>query len=174
MRTRLAAAALPLATLLAALLASLLAGCATPVDDPRLMSGRSTVAEVQALYGMPTRVWPEADGGQTLEFAQQPFGTHCYLLRFDAAGHLAGRRDGLAPAERARVVPGMSIEQVQRLLGRERTRVHFSLSGEDVWDWNVEPPYAAMWLRLNVHFKDGVVVKTTEILVDPDRPHRNF
>ena len=159
---------------LIAILAALLAACATPVDDPKLSPGRSTVAELQALYGAPTRVWPEADGGQTLEYASQPFGTHCYLLRFDAAGRLTDRRDGLAPAERARVVTGMRIEQVQRLLGTERSRTHYARSHEDVWDWNVEPPYAATWLRFNVHFKDGVVVQTSEILIDPDRTRRSF
>jgi len=94
---------------------------------------------------------------------------HCYMLRFDAAGRLLDRRDGLAPAERARIVPGMGIEQVQRLLGQPRTRVHFARTGEDVWDWNVEPNFAATLLRFTVYFKDGVVEKTAEIVVDPDR-----
>lgn len=160
--------------LIALALTALLAACATPANDPRVALGHSTLAQIQALYGTPTRIWPEADGGQTLEYAKQPFGTHCYMLRFDAEGRLQDRRDGLAPAERARIVPGMSMEQVQRLLGRELTRMHFALSGEDVWDWNVDPPYAAMWMRFNVHFKDGQVVKTTEILIDPDRRRRLF
>jgi len=156
-------------TLAAMLLATLLGGCATPGHDPRLAVGRATGSDVQARYGPPTRIWPEADGGHTLEYAHQPFGDHCDMLRFDASGHLQALRDGLAPAERARVVPGMNVEQVQRLLGRERTRVHYELSGEDVWDWNVPPPDAGYWLRFNVHFRDGVVVRTTETLIDPSR-----
>ena len=149
-------------------LLSLLAACATPVHDPRLVTGRSTVAQAEAFYGKPTRIWPEPDGGQTLEYGQQPFGEHCYLLRFDAEGHLMGTRDGLAPAERAKIEPGMSVEQVQRLLGHERKRVFFRLSGEDVWDWNVTSPNGGYWLRFNVHFKDGVVARTTETLLEPD------
>ncbi|KAI1697204.1 hypothetical protein Ddc_19856 [Ditylenchus destructor] len=31
----------------------------------------------------------------------------------------------------------MSEEQVTRMLGRERSRVFYKLSGEDVWDWSV-------------------------------------
>lgn len=155
-------------------LLSLLVACATPVKDERLVAGRSTVAQAESFYGQPTRVWPEADGGQTLEYGQQPFGEHCYLLRFDAQGHWLSSRDGLAPAERAKIEPGMSIEQVQRLLGHERTRVFFRLSGEDVWDWNVTPPSEGYWLRFNVHFKDGVVVRTTESLIDLDRRRHTF
>ena len=83
------------------LLVLLLAACATPLDDSRLVVGRSTLAEVQALFGAPTRTWPEADGGSTLEYAQQPYGAHCPMLRFGADGRLLGKRDGLAPAERA-------------------------------------------------------------------------
>ncbi|HEY4083847.1 MAG TPA: outer membrane protein assembly factor BamE [Burkholderiaceae bacterium] len=154
--------------LLLALL-SLLAACATPVQDQRLIAGRSTVAQVEGFYGQPTRIWPEPDGGQTLEYGQQPFGEHCYLLRFDAEGHWISSRDGLAAAERAKIEPGMSVEQVERLLGHERTRIFFRLSGEDVWDWNVTPPSNGYWLRFNVHFKDGVVVRTTETLIDPER-----
>lgn len=147
----------------------LLTACATPGDDRRMVVGRSTVAEAQSFYGQPTRVWPEADGGKTLEYAQQPYGSHCYMLRFDAEGRLRSRRDGLATAERARIEPGMSVEQVQRLLGRERTRISYSNSGEDVWDWNVEPTFSGTWLRFNVHFKNGVVAATSETVVDPSR-----
>ena len=154
--------------LLLALL-SLLAACATPVNDQRLVVGHSTVAQAETFYGKPTRIWPEPDGGQTLEYGQQPFGEHCYLVRFDAEGHLISSRDGLAPAERVKIMPGMSVEQVERLLGHERTRVFFRFSGEDVWDWSVTPPSIGYWLRFNVHFKDGVVVRTTETLIDPDR-----
>ncbi len=151
------------------LLALLLAACATPAGDARLIAGRSTQAEVQAWFGMPSRIWPEADGGRTLEYAQQPFGSHCPMLRFDARGLLLSQRDGLAPAERARIVPGLSVEQVQRLLGRERKRVGYANSREDVWDWNVEPTFSGTWLRFNVHFIDGVVVRTSETVVDPER-----
>jgi len=150
-------------------LLALLGACATPADDARLSLGRSTVAEAQALYGTPTRIWPEPDGGKTLEYAQQPYGSHCYLLRFDANGLLLGKRDGLAPAERARIVPGMSVEQVQRMLGRERTRVAYANSGEEVWDWNVEPTFSGTWMRFNVHFVNGAVARTSETIVDPSR-----
>ena len=157
-----------LRSLALALLVMLLGACATPLDDSRLVIGRSTQAEVQALVGKPTRIWPEADGGITLEYAQQPYGAHCPMLRFGADGRLLSRRDGLAPPERERIVPGMSVEQVQRLLGRERTRASYA-NGEIVWDWNIEPTFSGTWLRFNVHFANGVVARTSETVVDPSR-----
>jgi len=157
------------ALLFGLVLSAALVGCATPDNDPRLVVGTSTEADVQARLGPPTRTWPEPDGGRTLEYAHQPYGTRCDMLRFDAAGHLLSHRDALVPAERARVVPGMSVEQVQRLLGHERTRQAFANSGEEVWDWNVASIDSIYWMRFNVHFKDGVVVRTSETLVDPSR-----
>lgn len=50
-----------------ALCTALLAGCATPDRDARLRPGASLEADVVALYGQPRRVWPDGDGGRTLE-----------------------------------------------------------------------------------------------------------
>lgn len=156
------AAALPLSL-------ALLTGCATPDRDTRLQPGTSREADVVALYGAPGRVWPLSDGGRTLEYAGQPMGRHTWMVTLDAQGRLVGVTDALSPASRARVQPGMTPEQVSRQLGRERSRVYFRNSGEDVWDWTIEPDQTGYGLRFNVHFKDGVVVRTTQSMVFPSR-----
>jgi hypothetical protein len=149
-----------------ALSTALLAGCATA---PALLPGSSRSEDVIAAYGQPRRVWPEADGGRTLEYSSQPWGRHSYMVRVTADGRLVGIEDGLSPANRARIEPGMTPEQVSRLLGAERSRVFFRLSGEDVWDWTIEPEQSGYGLRFNVHFKDGVVLRTTQSMVFPSR-----
>ena len=152
-----------------ALCTALLSGCATPDRDARLQPGVSREAEVVAIYGQPGRVWPEADGGRTLEYSTQPMGHHNYRVSLAADGRLVGVEDGLSPAGRARIEPGMTPEQVSRLLGRERTRVFFRLSGEDVWDWTIEPDQTGYGMRFNVHFKEGRVARTTQSMVFPSR-----
>jgi len=141
------------------LCAALLAGCATPGRDARLQPGASGEADVVALYGQPTRVWPDAGGGRTLEYSTQPWGQHCYMVHLAADGRLIGVEDGLSPANRARIEPGMTPEQVSRILGTERSRVFFHLSGEDVWDWTIEPDQTGYGMRFNVYFKEGRVVR---------------
>jgi hypothetical protein len=155
--------------LLALSVTLLLAGCATPDRDARLTVGASHGSDVVALYGQPGRVWPEADGGRTLEYASQPMGLHCYLVRLGPDDRLIAIVDGLSAAGRSRVQPGMTPEQVSRLLGQERSRVFFNLSGEDVWDWTIEPDQSGYGMRFNVHFKDGVVVRTTQSMVFQNR-----
>ncbi len=159
----------PTAALLLCL--SLLAGCATLEHDERLQPGRSERAQIVALYGQPQRVWPEADGGQTLEYSSQPFGQTCYLVHLDAQGRLLSVEETLRDEARrfAAIQPGMSPEQVSRRLGRERSRVFFRFSGEEVWDWNVPPDQSGYLLRFNVHFKDGRVLRTTQSMEFPLR-----
>lgn len=153
---------------LAALLLSL-GGCAQLDGLAQLKPGLSTGADVQGRYGPPSRVWPEPGGGQTLEYASQPFGTRCPMITLDKDGRVSAVVDGLEPAQRARILPGMRPEQVSRILGRERSRVFFELSGEDVWDWNIEPDQAGYPMRFNVHFKQGLVFRTSQSMVFPSR-----
>ena len=160
----------PLCATTAAVVATIaLSGCATPVKDERMRTGVTTSADVQQYYGTPTRVWPEADGGRTLEYATQPFGQTCYMVRLDAQDRLVGTTDALSAANRARIVPGLTTDQVTRMLGQERKRIFFRLSEYDVWDWNIPPEMIGYLLRLNFHFKNGVVVRTSQSVVYPDR-----
>jgi hypothetical protein len=154
---------------LAALGLSLLTACAALDSGQALQIGLSSEADVLARLGPPVQIWPEADGGRTLEYSSQPFGTRCRMLRLDAQQRLVAIEEALTPAHRARVQAGMTPEQVSRLLGRERSRVHFAASGEEVWDWTVEPDQSGYGLRFNVHFKDGRVLRTTQSMVFRDR-----
>lgn len=152
-------------------LALAVSGCASLDHDPRLVRGRSRSTEVIALYGAPVRSWVDADGSKTLEYSRQPWGTQCLMVRLDADDRLTGIEDVLLPQGRARIQPGQTPEQVSRLLGRERSRVRYALSGEEVWDWNIAPDTPGYGLRFNVHFKDGRVVRTTQSMVFYDRRH---
>jgi hypothetical protein len=154
------------------LLSLALTGCAgLGAPGRRLVVGVSTQAEVLASFGPPKRSWPNADGGQTLEYSSQPFGQNCWMATLAADGRLLRLEDTLLPASRFSIVPGMTPEQVSHLLGRERSRVVYRFSGEDVWDWNVAPDSIGgdYLLRFNVHFKDGVVVRISQSTVFPDR-----
>lgn len=146
-----------------------LAGCAS-IPSARSISPGMSASDVMAQYGRPVQIWPDLDGqgGKTLEYSQQPRGQSTWMIRVDAQGKVLGVEDTLLPAARFRVEPGWTPEQVSRLLGRERSRMFFKNSGEDVWDWTVPDDSINRRQRFNVHFKDGVVLRTSHSMIFDD------
>ncbi len=146
-----------------------LPACAVFAPAPVWQPGASTRDDIVRSQGPPTQVWRNADGGSTLEYNTQPFGRTAWMFKLDAAGRLLNAQDMLLPAGRDQVQAGMTAEQVNRLLGRERSRVFFYFSGEDVWDWHIASDQPGHELRFNVHFVSGVVVRTSQSVVYKDR-----
>lgn len=144
-------------------LAVAVSGCASwlPVIEP----GATTEAEIQDTYGRPSFRRPEPEGASTLVYATQPMGISCLMVEVDASGRVLNARDALGDRNLARVEVGMTLAQIDRLLGPHRTEVFFPLSGEWVWDWNVPHFGPGIATRFNVHFKEGVVVRASRSFV---------
>lgn len=135
MRTRLA--------LLSIIAAGLLGGCASYAGRG-LQAGVSTTDDVQALMGPPTLRWSDADGGEQLAYVRGPAGFHTIMVRTDRSGILISRENALAPKQFAKLRPGMTQDEVLRLLGPPdplRT-VYFAARDELVWDWRWCDDYA--------------------------------
>ena len=135
-----------LATVIAAAATSLLAliGC----DQQRineLEEGLSTEADVRTKFGEPETIWPETNGARTFEYPRQPMGHKNYMLTIDGNGKLSALRQVLTPHVFEQVQPGMTQEQVRRLLGRPAKRMTFELKQETDWDWRwMDPPNREM------------------------------
>ncbi len=121
-----------------------LAGC----DDRRireLEEDVSTEADVRARFGEPETIWPESDGGHTLEYNRQPAGHRNYMITIGPGGKMTALRQVLAPHNFERVRPGMDEEAVRRLLGKPAKRTPYVLKQETDWDWNwIDPPSREM------------------------------
>ncbi len=52
----------------------LLVSCGHVLPRHTLTAGTSQRGDGIASQGAPSRLWPEADGGSTLEYSTQPFG----------------------------------------------------------------------------------------------------
>lgn len=144
-----------------------LSACANMDNFRRAVPGQATGAEVMSIYGKPTRIWDDADGGKTLEYSYQPYGQACYMIKLDRNDKVVSRENTLDSAGLARIENGMTQEQVSRILGRERSRMYFDRMNEDVWDWTVDGGGSGYIIRFNVHFKDGKVARTSRSMVDP-------
>jgi outer membrane protein assembly factor BamE (lipoprotein component of BamABCDE complex) len=136
------------ATLAAALL--LAAGC----DEQRaakLEEGVSTEADVRKQFGNPVDVYEHADGSRTLEYPRQPEGQSNYFITIGADGKMNALRQLLNAANFAKVQPGMSGDDVRKLLSRPAKVTPYALKQQAVWDW---------------HYRDGQTNKVFSVTFD--------
>jgi len=132
----------------------------------KLEEGLSTETDVRAQFGEPAFVWNEADGGRTFEYNRQPMGHQNYMITLGADGKMSALRQVLAPHVFAQVLPGMTDEQVRRLLGMPAKRMRFALKKETDWDWNwIDPPNREM--VFTVTFSDEGRVLRSAVMQKP-------
>lgn len=152
-------------TLAAALL---LAGC-DPQRISELEEGVATEADVRARFGEPEKIWDGTGGSRILEYNRQPAGQQNYMITVGADGRMTALRQVLAPANFARVQPGMMMEDVRRTLGKPARTSTYALKNENAWDWRyLEPPNTAM--VFTVWFSPDYRVLRTSSAPDPQAP----
>lgn len=148
--------------------AVLLASCAT-YDGRSLKVGESGMDEVFATMGTPALQWRDADGSVQLAYPRGPAGLHTYMVRLGPNGKLLSLENVLDDKHLALVRPGMSKEEVLRILGPsdERETVYFERRDELVWDWRYRSFFGDPW-RMMVLF-DATSGKVRSTMVQPER-----
>ena len=134
-----------------------LAGC----DQDRireLEEGVATEADVRARFGVPEKTWEAGDmaplpfpgaaaepGARTLEYNRQPAGNVNYMITIGPDGRMTALRQVLTPQNFARVLPGMPMETVRKMLGKPMKVTPYALKRETHYDWRyLNPPNTAM------------------------------
>ncbi|MEC5384588.1 hypothetical protein VVD49_02580 [Uliginosibacterium sp. H3] len=142
--------------------------CGSVVSIGKLQPGVATEAEATKVAGRkPEYVWHNPDGTRTLDYSNQAFsGTTSMFVTVDAAGKVLDiKRIDVDPVNND-VAPGMSPDQVRRMLGSPRTVTTY-MAGEEVWDWNtVTIGGPGLLVLLNVYFSGGKVVRITTKTID--------
>lgn len=124
-----------------------LAGC----DQQRineLEEGVATEGDVRARFGEPEKIWEAQDmaslpqpgaaaapGARTLEYNRQPAGHVNYMITIGPDGRMTALRQVLTPQNFASVLPGMSMEQVRKMLGKPMKVTTYALTQETHYDW---------------------------------------
>lgn len=112
-----------------------LSACAGYSGGP-LTPGVSTLTEVEARLGQPAMVWKNADGSQQLAFATGPGGTQTFMVFVATDGKLQRIAGVLNEGFFDLIKPGMSQEQVLRLLGPSGTPpTPFRRTDTLTWSW---------------------------------------
>lgn len=166
----------------AAALGALLAGC----DDQKiadainavkpdsmalgdLQPGVSTVDDVRRQVGKPEIVWQNEDGSKRFEYPRGPNGTKTWMIDFTPDGTLVAITQALTAENFAQVRPGMTKDDVCRLLGKPATVARYALSQDEGWSWRWADggyPGDAMF---DAHYSVDGVVTTTSRLDVPGR-----
>lgn len=122
-----------------------------------LEEGVATEADVRARFGEPEKIWDAADmaetpllgaagaaaapGARTLEYNRQPQGQANYMITIGADGKMSALRQVLSPQNFAKVLPGMRMEQVRKMLGKPMKVTPYALRQETHYDWRyLNPP----------------------------------
>jgi hypothetical protein len=134
-----------------------LVGC-DPQRIAELEEGVATEADVRARFGEPEKIWFEADmastplpgaaaapGARTFEYNRQPEGKANYMITMGADGKMAALRQVLNPQTFAKVLPGMPMETVRKMLGKPMKVTPYPLRQQTAYDWRyLNPPNTAM------------------------------
>jgi hypothetical protein len=137
----------------------------------KLAKGISTEADVRSVMGQPDTVWEEENGARTLEYPKGPEGSRTWMFEIDRSGRLVDYRQVLTEATFGAIRPGMSKDEVRRMLGRPKSVAEFKLKNEEVWDWRYLDATQKTHL-FNVHFDRGTG-RVTGTSASPD-PKANY
>ena len=120
--------------LFSGLLAVILPACDN-VNLEKLTPGVTTMLQVRQIMGDPTMEWEDADGSTTWEYTRMPYGIVNYMIDFGPDRIVRAVRQVLTEENFAKVRPGMSRDQIRRLLGQPVKEQHFERKREYVWNW---------------------------------------
>lgn len=141
-----------------------------------LEEGVATEQDVRARFGEPEKVWDAADmattplpgaagmpGSKTFEYDRQPAGNVNYMITIGSDGKMSALRQVLGPQNFAKVLPGMPMETVRKMLGRPMKVTPYALSETTHYDWRyLNPPTTTMIFSV-VFDRDLRVVSTGSV-----------
>ncbi|MES2942633.1 MAG: outer membrane protein assembly factor BamE [Pseudomonadota bacterium] len=145
-----------------------------------LEEGVATETDVRTRFGEPEKIWDARDmaslplpgatlavlatpGARTLEYNRQPQGMVNYMITIGPDGKMSALRQVLAPQNFAAILPGLSMEQVRKMLGKPMKVTPFVLKNQTHYDWRyLNPPNIAMIFTV-VFVSDLRVVSTASV-----------
>ncbi|MFN2646509.1 MAG: hypothetical protein ABR570_16105 [Burkholderiales bacterium] len=104
-------------------------------DGRGLVPGESTERDVFAAMGQPADKRPGPQGETVYWYPQLPYGHASYAARIAPDGHLIAVEQRLTEANVAKVVKGVSAEEVRDLLGPPYQPTLFARLEREIWTY---------------------------------------
>jgi SmpA / OmlA family len=144
-----------------------LAGCAS-YDGYSLRPGVSTENELRQVMGTPAMEFRNTDGSRELAYPRGPLGTQTFMADVSHDGIVQVVRPVLSDGTFSRIQPGMTRDDVLRLIGPPGGTMEFPRMQQDSWEWR----YLDSWRYVaifSVNFdRSGVVVSKFTRRVERD------
>jgi len=118
----------------ALLLAMLLGGCAA-YDGRTVQPGVSTEADVRVVMGTPAAEFANTDGSRRLAYPRGPLGTQTYMAEVGSDGKVTTVRNVLRDETFQQIQPGMSREEILRMIGPPGETMAFPRTRQTAWDY---------------------------------------
>ena len=120
----------------------LLAACAS-YSGSGLKPGEARLDEVQALMGLSALRWQDADGSIQLAYPRGPAGLESFMVKLGPDGLLQSIANVLNEQTFARIRPGITKDEVLRLIGPPdySRSVYFKARDELAWEWRFREVY---------------------------------
>jgi outer membrane protein assembly factor BamE (lipoprotein component of BamABCDE complex) len=120
------------------------------------LRGGETADQVIANMGRPTARYARP-GGERLEFARGPMGTHTFMVDLDAAGKVTTWRQVLTMADFAQIKPGLSRDDVLMRIGTPGEVSHIYFHHHRVlWSYRYETPLCE-WFQIEIDDSGKVI-----------------
>lgn len=141
---------LALAALLGAFMGAALTGC-DQVAQQKLIPGQHSEHDVRQLMGVPTLVWDRPDGGRDWDYVRAPMGIETLRVTIGPDGRYQAMTQLLTEANFRKAQPGMSGDDLTRLISRPTETQRMALSKELIWSWRYQGDDGVK-RRFNAHF----------------------
>ena len=125
---------MPMKTPLLLALGLVIAGCAS-YGGSGLKPGVSTEAEVRGVMGTPAAEFANGDGTRRLVYPRGPLGTQTFMADVGADGKLAQVRGVLRDETFYGIQPGMTRDEILRLIGPPGETMAFPRLNQVAWDY---------------------------------------
>lgn len=148
----------------AAMTALLAAGCA----HQRLAPGASE-AEVRRVLGTPALELAAPGGARSLAYPSGPLGLQTYMARLDRDGRLARLEQVLDDDHIQAIRPGMTQEELLRLIGPPGETMRFDNLRQTSWDYRYRDTWGYVAILSVMVSDDGRVASRTTQRLERER-----
>jgi len=144
------------------------AGCAS-YDGYGLKPGASTEAEVRGAMGPPAAEFVATDGSRRLAYPRGPLGTRTFMADVGPDRVLRSVTQVLDDDTFYRIQPGLTKEDVLRLVGPPGDSMSFPLSGNFAWDYRYVDTWGYVAIFSVTFDRNGIVVSKISQRIERER-----